>query len=57
MATRAAEEATLKASLEASLPASVKNMTNVTVQQGRGGVYRIVVRVYDSLRRGEGQGT
>lgn len=52
----AALEAETKARLEASLPASLRDVTNVTVQRWRSGVVKVAIRVYDEVRRGTGQG-
>lgn len=46
----------LAGELKAALPASVRNVTNVTVQTWPSGVVKVRVRVYDEARRGEGQG-
>lgn len=51
------QEAEIEAALRAALPASLVDVTNVTVQRRHTQVVRVTIRVYDEARRGEGQGT
>lgn len=51
-----AEAVRIGDALRAALPAPLRNVTNVIVQRWHSGVVKVRIRVYDEMRRGEGQG-